>query len=128
MLSPRVRGAAHEAVIAKQARQQARPLSVAEVKGLEQLVAQSADEYVRIAGGFMLFLLSNAAKRSDGQSAEQVQLDMSGKRPVLEAGTRRRKTSNTAERRTTILPYMGFGRLLESNMGDQDLGLHTASA
>ena len=68
----------------------------------------------------MLFLLSNAARWSDGQSAEQVQLDMSGKRPVLEAGARRRKTSNTAERRTTILPYIGFGRLLESKPWAED--------
>ncbi|CAE7877928.1 unnamed protein product [Symbiodinium microadriaticum] len=115
ILSPRVKGVVHSALAAKRPRKQARPLTAAEVKGLEELVLKSLDEFVKMAAGFCLFCLANAGRWSDAQAAEGLKLDTSGRRPVIEAGTFRHKTASGAERKTTLLPYVGFGCLLANN-------------
>ena len=115
ILSPRVKGVVHSAFAAKRPRRQARPLTAVEVKGLEELVLRASDEFVKMAAGFCLFCLANAGRWSDAQAAEGLKLDTSGRRPVIEAGTFRHKTGSSAERKTTLLPYVGFGRLLASN-------------
>ena len=115
VLSPRVRGVVHSSFAKKRPRVQARPLTATEVRGLERLVTKSSDEFVIMAAGFCLFCLANAARWSDAQAAESLKLDTSGRRPVVEAATLRHKTASSAERKSTLLPYVGFGRILSTN-------------
>ena len=119
VLSPRVKGVEHSSFAKKRPRVQARPLTrpltTTEVRGLERLATKSSDEFVVMASGFCLFCVANAARWSDAQAAESLKLDTSGRRPVVEAATLRHKTASSAERKSTLLPYVGFGRLLSSS-------------
>ena len=113
LLSPRVRGAAHEAHTQKRQRYQARPLTSKEVLCLEALLLESSDVFTIVISGFILFCIVNCARWSDAQNATGLQVDASGVRAVMEAGTCRHKTARSAEQKVTLLPFVGFCCLLQ---------------
>ena len=99
----------------EEALKQARPLTADEVRFLEKLVLKSPDTAVVCIAGFFLFVLSNSARWGDAQHSSFPVLDTSGSRPVLASGTTRHKLASTAERKTTLLPFVCFGQLLVSS-------------
>ncbi|CAE7308651.1 unnamed protein product [Symbiodinium sp. CCMP2592] len=112
LVSHRIRGLVHEAAITKRPLKQARGLTVEEVRFLEKLVAKSPDTAVVCMAGFFLYALTNSARWGDAQASTLPTIDASGSRPVLSSGTLRHKLASTAERKTTLLPFVGFGQLV----------------
>ena len=115
LVSPRIRGLVHECAVMKRPLKQARPLTADEVRFLEKLVLKSPDTAVVCISGFFLYVLSNSARWADAQHSSFPVLDTSGSRPVLASGTTRHKLACTAERKTTLLPFVCFGQLLVSS-------------
>ena len=114
LVSHRIRGLVHERAIHKRPLKQARALTVEEVRFLERLVVKSPDTAVVCIAGFFLYALANSARWGDAQSSSFPELDSAASRPVLSSGTLRHKLASTAERKTTLLPFVGFGQLLIS--------------
>ena len=114
LVSHRIRGLVYEAAVQKRPLRQARPLTVEEVRFLEHLVTRSPDTAVVCIAGFFLYALANSARWGDAQSSTLPTLDSAGSRPVLSSGTLRHKLSSTADRKTTLLPFVGFGQLVTS--------------
>ena len=113
LLSPRVYGAAYEAHGLKQPRSQARPLTSKEVLCLEALLLESSDMFTIVVTGFLLFCITNCARWSDAQNATNMQIDDSGARAIVEAGTCKHKTARSMDQKSTLLPFVGFCRLLQ---------------
>ena len=113
LLSPRVRGAAHDAYAQKLLRCQARPRTSKEVLCLEALLPESTDVFTIVISGFLLFCIVKCARWSDAQNATGLQVDATGTRAVMEAGACRHKTARSAEQKVTLLPFVGFCCLLQ---------------
>ena len=111
LVSHRIRGLAYNASLNKRPLRQARPLLASEVEWLEKLVLNSLDTAVVCIAGFLLFILANCARFGDAQAATVPTVDHTGSRPVISSDTKRHKLANTAQRKTTLLPLVAFGRL-----------------
>ena len=113
MTTPRVLGVAHNMHTGKKPLAQAKPLTVQEVQGLEQIVLSDDHPHKRIIAGFLLFAMSTCSRFSDAQFAEQLELDEENGVCLIMAKTRVHKTATTAERKTALLPLIGFGQFFE---------------
>ena len=114
VVSPRVKGVAHDMKLQKAPLKQARPLTTCEVSALEQLMLETEEGHIGVICGFFLFCIATSSRFSDAQQLEGLSIDTSGQRCVVEAGVLKHKTATSAEKKTTLLPLVGFGRLLES--------------
>ena len=114
VISHRVRGLAHTALLQKRPLKQARALLAQEVLWLEEVVCTSLDTAVVCVAGFLLYVLSNCARWGDAQASTLPELDETGERCILTSDTTRHKLSTTAQRKTTLLPFAAFGRLLHT--------------
>lgn len=118
LMSPRVQGVAHILQTNKRPLSQARPLALREVKALEDLVLKSPDNTLAIMAGFFMFCLTTCCRFSDAQNAVAFDIDQEGNRPLINSGILKHKTATSAEKKTTLLPLVGFARLfLEMNHG-----------
>ena len=112
LVSHRLGGLVFTASIEKRPLLQARALTADEVKWLELLVLKSLDTAIVCVAGFFLFAISNCARWGDAQNAALPTLDESAARSVISSETKRHKLANAAQRKTMLLPYVAFGRLL----------------
>ena len=108
-ISARVKGVVHVMSLQKRPLSQARPLRVAEVRALEELVLQPSSPVLSIMAGFFLFCVMNCCRFNDAQFAENLTLDQTEGTVILHAGTCQHKTATTADKRTTLLPLVCLG-------------------
>ena len=82
---------------------------------LEEVVCTSLDTAVVCVAGFSLYVLTNCARWGDAQASTLPELDDTGERCILTSNTTRHKLSTAAQRKTTLLPFAAFGRLLHTS-------------
>ena len=113
LVSSRVLGVAKTMYLDKRPLQQAPPLTVELVRGLEALMFRAAvlTKYKCIIG-FLLFCLYASSRFGDAARATGLTLDMAGHMYLLETGTLHYKTASTSDRKTTILPLLALGTAL----------------
>jgi hypothetical protein len=113
VISSRVTGVAHSMFLRKRPLKQADPLSVNEVRALENAVFEATCEHDRIAAGFMLFCLMSSARSSDAQNCTNLRVERAEHVTILECDTLRHKTATSKEKQTTFLPYVTLGSVFQ---------------
>ena len=100
MLSPRVKGSAL--------------LTVAEVPILEELCIRSEDALVRLLAGHFFFCLYSAARWHDSMHVVSCNASWCKKFCLLEAGSRKHKTSAAQHMQPELLPLTALGKGLDN--------------
>eukprot|EP00435_Cladocopium_sp_Y103_P075650 s8_g61.t1 len=107
---PLLKGRVSRVLATREPTEQARPLTVSEVKMLEEKVRTSASMYDRYFIGCMLFALYSRARWGDMSSMQSLEFDVIqiGGEPhgFVEGRTRIHKTSSTVERKAMFMPYV----------------------
>lgn len=114
VISARVKGASYNMYLKKRPLKQALPLSVQEVRALEDTVLYGSNHHDRLAAGFMLFCIMSSARVSDAQNITNLRIDEFETTCILECDTLRHKTAYTCEKKTTFLPYLCLGNIFRS--------------
>eukprot|EP00435_Cladocopium_sp_Y103_P044719 s1782_g12.t1 len=106
---PLLKGRVSRVLATREPTEQARALSVEEVKLLEDKLRTSTNLYDRYFIGCMLFALYSRARWGDMSSMQSLELDViqvgDGPFGFIEAKTRIHKTSSSEERKAMFMPY-----------------------
>jgi hypothetical protein len=115
--SPRIAGFCGRMMLTKRKRIPAQVLKVKQVSQLEKIVLDdTVDIQDRVFCGHCLFVLFARARWTDSQGVERLTLDVSPDGSgFLEADTYCSKTSNTVQKRRTMLPMTCILKGLHSN-------------
>eukprot|EP00435_Cladocopium_sp_Y103_P059351 s1613_g21.t1 len=107
---PLLQGRVLRALSTRDPTQQARALTVEEVRALEDMVANASNVLDKYFAGCMLFALYSRARWSDLASMQSLFYDVvdthEGPFGFIEARTRIHKTSNSAEKKAMYLPFV----------------------
>ena len=117
VISARVKGVVRAMQLKKRPLNQARALTVEEVRGLEQLVLNPSCPTLGILAGFFLFCVMNCCRFNDAQSSTRLDLDETDGLVVLHSGTYQHKTATSADKRTTLFPVVCLGNVFEIRDG-----------
>ena len=115
VISARIKGACFNMYLNKRPLKQACPLSVSEVKALEEAAINGDCVHDRVAAGFMMFCLMSSARVADAQNVTNLKLDTFENVCLLECDTLRHKTATTSEKKTTFLPYIALGSVFNQS-------------
>lgn len=115
VMSARVKGSAHVQYIAKRVRKPAEVLTLAEVQELESVVLTAENPKLIILAGHFLFCIFAASRWSDSMRVEKIEVSSFKGIFLIDAVTRKHKTSSTKQLKTELLPYTALGRAFQMN-------------
>ena len=113
VLSSRVKGVGMQMFKQKRSLLQARPLKVAEIVKLEQVVLSSEPDHIRIIAGYLLFNALACCRFSDAVFAAEWSASSSGRVVLIETGSRFHKTARGQDRVAVLMPYVAVGRVFQ---------------
>ena len=113
VFSARVKGVVMQMYKQKRSLHQARPLKVAEVAKLEQIVLGTEPDAIRIIAGYLLFNALACCRFSDAMFAAEWTLTSSGQVALLETGSRFHKTARGQDRVAVLMPDVAIGRVFQ---------------
>ena len=111
VFSPRVTGSASRLYKCKAPLKQAVPLTVPQVKLLENAAINAEDEQTKAAAGMFCMALYSCCRFKDAQFVRNVVLDMPSENfGYVECKSTNHKTATTDQKKTTFLPIVAFAR------------------
>eukprot|EP00438_Fugacium_kawagutii_P019703 Skav203545 [mRNA] locus=scaffold220:180774:182793:+ [translate_table: standard] len=110
IMSTRVKGSAHTQFVKKRIRKPAELLMQSEVQELENIVLTSDAPHFVVLAGHFLFCIFAAARWYDAMNIERSHVSTYRGVWLIEAETRKHKTSTTKQVQTELLPFTALGR------------------
>lgn len=110
MLAPRVTGSAHVTYMPKRVRKPAGELALDEVSELERICLQGAPNHIRVIAGHLFCCFMAAARWHDTMYIVDLQLSEEEGLYLIEASTRRHRSSRGKEQQIKLLPFTALGQ------------------
>lgn len=110
IMSARVKGSAHIQFVAKRIRKPAEVLTQSEVQELETIVLTASELHLVVLAGHFLFCIFAAARWYDSMNVEGLHISSYRGIWLIEAETRKHKTSTAKQMQTELLPFTALGR------------------
>ena len=110
MLTPRVIGSAHVTFMSKRVRKPAEELTLDEISEVERICLQGAPNHIRVIAGHLFFCVMAAARWHDIMYIVDLPLSEEKGLYLIEASTRRHKSSRGKEQEMELLPFTALGQ------------------